>query len=183
MQAFTIIYTLFGGLGIFFFGMKFMSDGMQAMTGDMIRKVINSITGNRIMAVGVGLTVTMLVQSSSITSVMTVGMVNAGLMTLKQSIGVIFGANIGTTITGWIISIKVDKYGLLLVGMGFVPALFAKSNKIQHLGRAILGIGMVFIGLKTMSDAFVPLRESQQFLDSIAYFAGDKIKICIRYSD
>jgi phosphate:Na+ symporter len=179
MQAFTIIYTLFGGLGIFFFGMKFMSDGMQAMTGDMIRKVINSITGNRIMAVGVGLTVTMLVQSSSITSVMTVGMVNAGLMTLKQSIGVIFGANIGTTITGWIISIKVDKYGLLLVGMGFVPALFAKSNKIQHLGRAILGIGMVFIGLKTMSDAFVPLRESQQFLDSIAYFAGDNYQAYI----
>lgn len=179
MQTFTILYTLFGGLGIFFFGMKFMSDGMQAMTGDMIRKVINSITGNRVMAVGVGLLVTMLVQSSSITTVMTVGMVNAGLMTLKQSIGVIFGANIGTTITGWIISIKVDKYGLLLVGLGFVPGLFAKSNKIQHLGRAVLGIGMVFIGLKTMSDAFVPLRESQAFLDSIAYFAGDNYQAYI----
>jgi phosphate:Na+ symporter len=173
MQTFTILYTLFGGLGIFFFGMKFMSDGMQAMTGDMIRKIINSITSNRIMAVGVGLGVTMLVQSSSITTVMTVGMVNAGLMTLKQAIGVVFGANIGTTITGWIISVKVDKYGLLLVGLGFIPGLFAKSNTIQHLGKAVLGIGLVFIGLKTMSDAFVPLRESPAFLESIAYFAGN----------
>lgn len=173
MQTFSIIYTLLGGLGIFFFGMKFMSDGLQAMTGDAIRKIINSITGNRVMAVGVGLGVTMLVQSSSITTVMTVGMVNAGLMTLKQAIGVIFGANIGTTITGWIISIKVDKYGLLLVGLGFIPGLFSKSNKWQHIGRAILGVGMVFIGLKTMSDAFVPLRESEAFLNSIAYFAGD----------
>ncbi len=172
MQTFSIIYTLLGGLGIFFFGMKFMSDGLQAMTGDAIRRIINSITGNRVMAVGVGLGVTLLVQSSSITTVMTVGMVNAGLMTLKQAIGVIFGANIGTTITGWIISIKVDKYGLLLVGLGFIPGLFAKSSKWQHTGRAILGVGMVFIGLKTMSDAFVPLRESQAFLDSIAYFAG-----------
>lgn len=173
MQAFTIIYTLLGGLGIFFFGMKLMSDGLQAMAGDVIRKIINSITANRVMAVGVGLGVTMLVQSSSITTVMTVGMVNAGLMTLKQAIGVIFGANIGTTITGWIISVKVDKYGLLLVGLGFIPGLFAKSNKIQHIGKAVLGVGMVFIGLKIMSDSFVPLRESQAFLDSIAYFAGD----------
>lgn len=173
MQTFSIIYTLLGGLGIFFFGMKFMSDGLQALSGDAIRKIINSITGNRVMAVGVGLGVTMLVQSSSITTVMTVGMVNAGLMTLKQAIGVIFGANIGTTITGWIISIKVDKYGLLLVGLGFIPGLFSKSNKWQHIGRAILGVGMVFIGLKTMSDAFVPLRESEAFLSSISYFAGD----------
>jgi len=153
-----------------------MSDGLHAMAGDVIRKIINSITANRVMAVGVGLLVTMLVQSSSITTVMTVGMVNAGLMTLKQAIGVIFGANIGTTITGWIISIKVDKYGLLLVGLGFVPGLFAKSNKWQHIGKAVLGIGMVFIGLQTMSHAFIPLRESQAFLDSIAYFAGDTYK-------
>ncbi|MBY0518004.1 MAG: Na/Pi cotransporter family protein [Bacteriovoracaceae bacterium] len=173
MEVFTIIYSLLGGLGIFFFGMKLMSDGLQAMAGDMIRNIINSITANRVMAVGVGLGVTMLVQSSSITTVMTVGMVNAGLMTLKQAIGVILGANIGTTITGWIISIKVDKYGLLLVGLGFIPGLFGKSSKTQHIGKAILGIGMVFIGLTTMSHAFVPLRESQSFLNSIAYFAGD----------
>jgi phosphate:Na+ symporter len=173
MQTFTIVYSLLGGLGIFFFGMKFMSDGLQAVAGDVIRKIINSLTSNRIMAVGVGLLVTTIIQSSSVTSVMVVGFVNAGLMSLTQAIGVIFGANIGTTITGWIISIKVDKYGLLLVGLGFIPALFSKSEKWQHLGRSILGVGLVFIGLQTMSAAFVPLRENQAFLDSIAYFSGD----------
>lgn len=173
MEAFTIIYTLLGGLGIFFFGMKFMSDGLQAVAGDVIRKIINSITSNRFMAVGVGLLVTCIIQSSSVTTVMTVGFVNAGLMNLTQAIGVIFGANIGTTITGWIISIKVDKYGLLLVGLGFIPGLFSKSEKWQHLGKSVLGVGLVFIGLQTMSGAFVPLRENQAFLDSIAYFSGE----------
>jgi phosphate:Na+ symporter len=173
MEAFTIIYTLLGGLGIFFFGMKFMSDGLQSVAGDVIRKIINSITSNRFMAVGVGLLVTTIVQSSSVTTVMTVGFVNAGLMNLTQAIGVIFGANIGTTITGWIISIKVDKYGLLMVAMGFIPALFSKSNRYQQLGRALLGVGLVFIGLNTMSAAFIPLRENQAFLDSIAYFSGE----------
>ncbi len=125
------------------------------------------------MAVGVGLVVTCIIQSSSVTTVMTVGFVNAGLMSLTQAIGVIFGANIGTTITGWIISIKVDKYGLLLVGLGFVPGLFSKSEKWQHIGKAVLGVGLVFMGLQTMSSAFVPLRENQAFLDSIAYFSGE----------
>jgi phosphate:Na+ symporter len=173
MEAFTIIYTLLGGLGIFFFGMKFMSDGLQAVAGDVIRKIINSITGNRFMAVGVGLLVTCIIQSSSVTTVMTVGFVNAGLMNLTQAIGVIFGANIGTTITGWIISVKVDKYGLLLVGLGFIPGLFSKSEKWQHLGKSVLGIGLVFLGLQIMSGAFAPLRENQAFLDSIAYFSGE----------
>ena len=169
METFTIIYTLLGGLGVFFFGMKLMSDGLQAMAGDVIRSIIQKITANRVMAVGVGLIVTMLVQSSSITTVMTVGLVNAGLMNLTQAIGVIFGANIGTTITGWIISIKVDKYGLLLVGIGFMPGLFAKSNKWQHLGKAVMGIGLVFMGLQTMSHAFIPLRESPDFINSILF--------------
>lgn len=173
MEAFNIIYTLLGGLGIFFFGMKFMSDGLQAIAGDAIRKIINSLTSNRFMAVGVGLIVTCIIQSSSVTTVMTVGFVNAGLMSLTQAIGVIFGANIGTTITGWIISIKVDKYGLLLVGLGFIPGLFSKSEKWQHIGRSILGVGLVFMGLQTMSSAFIPLRENQAFLDSIAYFSGE----------
>ena len=173
MEAFTIIYTLLGGLGIFFFGMKFMSDGLQAVAGDVIRKIINSITTNRFMAVGVGLVVTCIIQSSSVTTVMTVGFVNAGLMNLTQAIGVIFGANIGTTITGWIISVKVDKYGLLLVGLGFIPGLFSKSEKWQHLGKSVLGVGLVFMGLQIMSSSFAPLRDNQSFLDSIAYFSGE----------
>lgn len=172
LETFTLIYTFLGGLGIFFFGMKFMSDGLQAAAGDVIRRVINSITSNRFMAVGVGLLVTCIVQSSSVTTVMTVGFVNAGLMNLTQAIGVIFGANIGTTITGWIISVKVDKYGLLLVGLGFIPALFSKSKTWLHLGRVLLGVGLIFMGLQTMSAAFAPLRENQTFLDSIGFFSG-----------
>jgi phosphate:Na+ symporter len=173
MEAFTIIYTFLGGLGIFFFGMKFMSDGLQAVAGDVIRKIINSLNSSRIMAVGVGLLVTSIVQSSSVTTVMTVGFVNAGLMNLTQAIGVIFGANIGTTITGWVMAVTVEKYGLLLVGLGFVPGLFSKSERWQHLGKAVLGVGLVYVGLNTMGDAFAPLRTSQPFLDSISYFAGE----------
>ncbi|HXH76515.1 MAG TPA: Na/Pi cotransporter family protein [Bacteriovoracaceae bacterium] len=172
MEAFTIVYTLLGGLGIFFFGMKLMSDGMQAVAGDVIRKIINSLTSNRFMAVGVGLLVTSIIQSSSVTTVMTVGFVNAGLMTLNQAIGVIFGSNIGTTITGWILATNAG-YGLLLVGVGFIPALFAKTEKWQHLGQSLFGVGLVFVGLQTMSAAFIPLGQSSTFLESISYFSGD----------
>jgi phosphate:Na+ symporter len=170
MEAFTTVYTLLGGLGLFIFGMKFMSDGLQAVAGDVIRKIINSLTSNRIMAAGVGLLVTCLIQSSSITTVMTVGFVNAGLMTLAQAIGVVIGANIGTTITGWLISLKISKLALLMVGIGFVPGLFAKTERWQHMGRAILGVGFVYLGMQYLNSAFIPLRDSTSFMSSIAYF-------------
>ena len=102
MDWFKMAYTVLGGLGIFFFGMKLLSEGLQSASSRVIRKIINSLTTNRFMAVIVGVLVTMIVQSSSVSTVMTVGFVNAGLMSLQQAIGVIFGANIGTTITGWI---------------------------------------------------------------------------------
>lgn len=173
MDAFAIIYTLLGGLGIFFFGMKFMSDGMQAVAGDVIRKMINSMGSNRFVAVGVGLIVTSMVQSSSVTTVMTVGFVNAGLMNTFQAIGVIFGANVGTTVTGWIIAVSSYKYSLLLIGAGFIPGLFSKSERWQHLGRAVLGLGFLFMGMQIMGQALEPLRSNQAFLDSISYFAGE----------
>jgi phosphate:Na+ symporter len=173
VEAFTIIYTLLGGLGIFFFGMKFMSDGLQAVAGDVIRKMINSMTQNRIMAAGVGLLVTCIIQSSSVTTVMAVGFVNAGLMTLTQAIGVILGANVGTTITGWIISLNISKFALLLVGVGFIPGLFSKTEKWQHLGKSVLGVGLLFLGLQFMSGAFVHLADNVSFMDSIAYFSNE----------
>ncbi len=172
MEAFTIIYTLLGGLGIFFFGMKFMSDGLQAVAGDVIRKMINSMTHNRVMAAGVGLLVTCIIQSSSVTTVMAVGFVNAGLMSLTQAIAVILGANVGTTITGWIISLKIGKFALLMIGVGFIPGLFSKTEKWQHLGKSLLGVGLLFLGLEFMSTAFLHVRENVSFMDSIAYFAG-----------
>src|SRR5690606_30805378 len=116
------------------------------------------------MGVAVGMLVTSIVQSSSVTTVMVVGLVNAGLMELTQAIGVIFGANIGTTITGWIIAIKVGKYGLLLVGVGIFPLLFAKRDKIKQFGSLLLALGFVFMGLELMSAAFKPLRGSEAFL-------------------
>lgn len=149
-----------------------MSEALQSIAGDVIKNVINTLTKNRFYAVAVGTLVTMLVQSSSVTTVMVVGFVNAGLMNLTQAIGIIFGANIGTTITGWIISIKVGKYGLLLIGLGIFPLLFGKSNEKKQIGRVLFGIGMIFFGLKIMSDAFKPLQAMPEFLDAISYFSG-----------
>ncbi len=113
--AIKMIFSVVGGLGIFLLGMKNMSEGMQAVAGNRLRKTINAVTNNRILACGVGAFITCLIQSSSITTVMVVGMVNAGLMNLMQAIGVILGANIGTTITGWILVLKIGKYGLPLL--------------------------------------------------------------------
>lgn len=173
METFTIIYTVLGGLGIFFYGMKAMSDALQQAASDVITNVINSLTTNRLLAVTVGMIVTMIVQSSSVTTVMVVGFVNAGLMNLTQAIGVIFGSNIGTTITGWIISIKVGKYGLLFIGLGIFPMLFAKSSRYKNIGKVLFGVGMIFMGLETMSHAFKPLRSNKAFLDFLAYFSGN----------
>lgn len=170
MEVFKIIYTVLGGLGIFFYGMKSMSEALQSVAGDVIKTIIAKLTKNRVLAVLVGIVVTCLVQSSSVTTVMVVGFVNAGLMGLSQAIGIIFGANIGTTITGWIISIKVGKYGLLFIGAGIFPMLFGKSVKMRQLGRVVFGIGMIFFGLKLMSDAFKPLRSMPEFLEMVSYF-------------
>ena len=124
MNYFEFAYTALGGLAIFFLGLRYLSESLQSLAGGFIHSVINYATTNRIMAVFVGLIVTTIVQSSSVSTVMVVGLVNAGLMNLTQAIGVIFGANIGTTITGWILVVKVGKYGLLLLAMGIFPMPF-----------------------------------------------------------
>lgn len=170
MDYFLIAYTALGGLGIFFLGMKFLSEGLQSIAGDVIKKLIRAVTSNRFMAVFVGLTITTIVQSSSVSTVMVVGMVNAGLMNLTQAIGVIFGANIGTTITGWILAVKIGKYGLLLIGLGIFPMLFSKNGTRNAIGRTLVALGLVFFGLETMSDAFKPLRSDTGFLSAMQYF-------------
>jgi phosphate:Na+ symporter len=171
MSTFQMIYTALGGLGIFFFGMKSMSEALQSAAGDVIKRTIDTITKHRVYSVTVGVIITMIVQSSSVTTVMVVGFVNAGLMNLTQAIGVIFGANIGTTVTGWIISIKVGKYGLLFIALGIFPLLFGKSHKVRQIGKVLFGIGMIFFGLKIMSGSFKPLRSMPEFLDMISYFS------------
>jgi phosphate:Na+ symporter len=175
MNWFELFYKFLGGLGIFFFGMKFLSEGLQAVGGPLIKRVISTLTTNRILAVLVGTFVTTLVQSSSVTTVMVVGLVNAGLMELTQAIGIILGANIGTTITGWIIAIKVGKYGLLFVGLGIFPMLFAHRDNFKQIGKVCVALGFIFLGLEFMSGAFKPLRSNEGFLAMVQYFSADHL--------
>lgn len=160
---FKIVFTVVGGLGVFLVGMRFMSDGLQAVAGERLRRIISAVTHNRVMGVLAGLIVTCVVQSSSVTTVMTVGLVNSGFMTLHQALGVIFGANIGTTITGWILVLDIGKYGLPILGISSFFYLFSKKNHIRYLGMTIMGIGMLFFGLELMKNGFIPLRTHEEF--------------------
>ncbi|MEZ6129408.1 MAG: Na/Pi cotransporter family protein [Planctomycetaceae bacterium] len=154
---------IIGGLGLFLLGMKNMSEGMQAVAGSSLRRMISLVTNNRIMATIVGVVVTCVVQSSSITTVMVVGFVNSGIMQLSQAIGVIMGANIGTTITGWILVLKVGKYGLPLLGAATIVYLFSKGDRWRYWAMAIMGVGMVFFGLELMKDACSVIKKIPEF--------------------
>lgn len=153
--------------------MKSMSDGMQAVAGDSLRRLISMVTTNRLLALGVGIVVTCVVQSSSITTVMTVGFVNSGLMTLSQAVGVIMGANIGTTITGWILVLQVGSYGLPILGVAVFIYLFSKSDTWKYWGLAIMGVGMVFFGLEVMKDACATIKENPNFEQWFQQFQAD----------
>jgi phosphate:Na+ symporter len=155
---FKIASQVIGGLGVFLLGMKHMSEGLQAVSGERLRKMISAVTSNRFMGVVVGLLVTCLVQSSSVTTVMVVGFVNSAIMNLMQAIGVILGANIGTTITGWILVLKIGKYGLPMLGIAAFFFLFSKKDRLRYIGMAIMGVGMVFFGLELMKNGFKPVK-------------------------
>ncbi|MCP4146907.1 MAG: Na/Pi cotransporter family protein [bacterium] len=163
----NIVFQTIGGLGLFLMGMKFMSDGMQKVAGDRLRKILNFLTSNRLMAILVGFLVTAVIQSSSATTVMVVGFVNASLISLTQAIGVVLGANIGTTITGWIVTLKVVKFSMPIIGMGVLIRFVSKSEKWKYYGEIIFGFGLLFLGMHTMKMGFAPLRESADF---IAFF-------------
>jgi len=165
IEPFKMGYTAIGGLGVFILGMKYLSDSLQMLSGGMIRKAISSVTTNRFLAVMVGLLVTCFVQSSSITTVMVVGLANAGLMQLTQAIGVVLGANIGTTITGWILAVKIGKYGLLLIALGVFPMLFSKNDRVSASAKVLVALGLIFFGLEIMSGAFKPLRHDEGFMN------------------
>jgi len=150
----ALVFKAVGGLGIFLLGMKFMSDGMQAVAGNRLRGLISAVTNHRLAACAIGTIITSVVQSSSVTSVMVVGFVNGGFMTLMQALGVIIGANVGTTITGWILALKIGKYGLPILGIAALIYLFVKNERMRYTAMAICGIGMIFFGLETMSSGF-----------------------------
>ena len=164
---------LLGGLGIFLLGMKYMSEGMQAVAGSSLRRLISTITGNRFFAIIAGVFVTCVVQSSSITTVMVVGFVNSGVMSLQQAVGVIMGANIGTTITGWILVLKIGKYGLPLLGGAAFGYLFSRSDRWRYVAMSLMGVGMVFFGLELMKDACALIKETPAFAEWFQAFQAD----------
>lgn len=170
MTYFESAYTVIGGLGIFFLGLVFLSEALQSSGRDTIRRILSKVTKNRVMAVGAGIGITAFVQSSSISTVMTVSLVNAGLLELRQGLAVILGANVGTTITGWIISIKVGSYGLLFVGAGILPMLASNRTAIKATGKTLVALGLIFIGLEFMADAFRPLRTDEAFISYLTVF-------------
>jgi len=172
-QGFEILLNVLGGLGIFLFGMEHMSGGMQKIAGERIKKIIAAVTTNRFMAIVVGVLVTALVQSSSVSTVMTIGLVNAGLMTLKQALGVILGANIGTTITGWILVLKIGKYGLPIAGIAAICYVFLKSDRAKTKALTLMGLGLIFFGLELMKDGFAPMKEMPFFVKAFHMFNAE----------
>ncbi len=159
-----IIFNTFGGLGLFLMGMKVMSESVQKIAGDGLRKVLSFLTSNRFMGIFVGFSITAIIQSSSATTVMVVGFVNASLMTLQQAIGVILGANIGTTVTGWLVTLSVVEYSLPIIGLGVMLRFFCKSEKWRYIGEIMYGFGILFLGMETMKNGFSPLKNSPEFI-------------------
>jgi len=176
----TILFNTIGGLGIFMYGMVSMSDALQKIAGDRLRQAINALTTKRLVAVFVGLFVTSTIQSSSVTTVMVVGFVNAGLMQLEQAIGVILGANIGTTITGWIIAIKITKFALPILGVGIFLYLFSSNEFIKNSGQVALGFGFIFFGLFVMKTGFAGLKADPAFIAWFSKFGAGSTTAVIK---
>src|SRR5690554_769446 len=171
-------FSLFGGLGLFIYGMIQMSEGLQKATGKRLKDLLGMLTTNRFIGLLVGTVVTAIIQSSSATTVMVIGFVNAGLMTLKQSIGVIMGANIGTTITAQLIAFNLSKYALHAVAIGAVFYLFSKKDIWNQFGQVVFGFGILFLGMTLMKYTMEPLRDSQFFIDLIQRFGSSPI-LCL----
>jgi phosphate:Na+ symporter len=169
----VLTFGLVGGLGLFLLGMKHLSDGLQAVAGSSLRRLISAVTNNRLIATLVGVVVTCVVQSSSITTVMVVGFVNAGVMGLTQAVGVIMGANVGTTITGWILVLNIGKYGLPLLGLAAFFYLFARGDRWRYSAMSIMGIGMIFFGLELMKDACATIKDLPEFEGWFLRFRAD----------
>jgi len=174
--SFFDLLTLIGSLGLFLFGMKIMSEGIQKVAGDKMRAILGAMTRNRVMGVLTGLLITSIIQSSSATTVMVVSFVNAGLLSLVQAIGVIMGANIGTTVTAWIISllgfkVKMMVVAIPVVGIGF-PMLFSKKDKLKSLGEFLIGFGILFIGLEFLKGSVPDLQKSPEALEFLKDLTG-----------
>ncbi|MGN8799245.1 Na/Pi cotransporter family protein [Candidatus Merdisoma sp. HCP28S3_D10] len=182
MQHVEMLFRFIGGLGMFLYGMNVMADGLQKSAGDKMKHLLEFLTRNRLMGILVGAGVTAIIQSSSATTVMVVGFVNAGLMNLTQAVGVIMGANIGTTVTAWLVSmsewgafLKPEFFAPLLIGIGAFMLLFSKKEKIVDVSEILVGFGVLFIGLNFMSGAITPYRDAPIFSEAFRVLGRNPI--------
>ncbi len=163
----SLVIGLLGGLSLFLFGMEQMTTSLKAVAGDGMRAILGRFTKSRFTAAFTGAFVTAVIQSSTVTTVLTVGFISAGLLSLSQSVGVILGANVGTTVTAQIIAFKVTKSALVLITIGFSLSFLSKKYALQQAGTMIMGLGMLFFGMTLMSDATGPLRTYDPFINLI----------------
>ncbi len=175
MDLTTILFSFFGGLGLFLFGIKSMSEGLQAVAGDRLRVILEKGTKTPLRSVLTGTLVTALIQSSSGTTVLTIGLVNAGLLTLRQSIGIIMGANIGTTLTAYLIGFDLGNYALPIIAIGVFLLFFFKTKRINYLGQVILGFGLLFYGMDVMGNGLQPLRNSTFFIELMSHVENNPL--------
>ena len=176
MEIQKIIFYSIGGLGIFLYGMTHLSEGLQKIAGSRMRNFIRAFTSNKFKGMLVGAGVTAVIQSSSITTIMLIGLLNAGVMTLQQSIGVVYGANIGTTVTAQIIAFKITHYALPMITLGFVMYKFIPAKKAKFIGQVVLSLGFIFLGLKFMKDAFVFMKDSEAVMQFCASLSAEPIQ-------
>ena len=169
LHVFTMIMGLFGGLALFLYGMEKMADALKAVAGERLKSVLAKLTTNRVTGALTGAFVTAIIQSSSVTTVLVVGFITAEVMSFSQAVGVIFGTNIGTTITAQIIAFKVTKYALLLISVGFGMLFIGNKERMKQYGAMAMGLGLIFFGMGVMSNAMKPLQSYQPFLDLMAH--------------
>ena len=175
----SLILGLLGGLALFLYGMQMMSDGLEKAAGDRLKSILEKLTSNRFLGVLVGAVITAIIQSSSATTVMVIGFVNARLMTLRQAVWIIMGANIGTTITGQLVALNISEIAPLFAFAGVVMIVFLKNPRLHSLGSIVSGLGILFIGMDMMSTSMEPLRESALFISMITRFANPVIGILV----
>ncbi len=168
---------LLGGLALFLYGMQMMSNGLEAAAGNRMKQILEKLTANRFLGVLVGAVITAIIQSSSATTVMVVGFVNSGMMTLTQAVWIIMGANIGTTITGQLIALDVGAIAPFIAFLGVAIVVFMKNEKLHHIGNILAGLGILFIGMDMMSEAMKPLRDSQAFVELLTNFENPVLGI------
>ncbi len=173
------ILSLLGGLALFLYGMQMMSNGLEAAAGNKMKQILEKLTSNRFKAVLVGAAITAVIQSSSATTVMVVGFVNSGLMTLNQAVWIIMGANIGTTITGQLIALDMGAIAPLIAFLGVACIMFMKSERARHIAGIFAGLGVLFIGMDMMSASMAPLRDSEMFMSFMTNFSNPLIGILV----